>query len=489
MTIIAVSRARSITIMALIASLIVIESIALLDLILFPNYRVTYGSFFLRLNRGLFAVLAPFCPALFLLVLYTSPTRCLLSIAGRYAQPLDRLLKWMSRGLTWRKEWVSFWKEGGRFSSRWYVSLIVGSSLSTAIAYLPYRRDLNPRATLVGVDAPIYSGWVGNMLARSIYDAIAYAFISADNGSRPIPLLILYGIAAFSGAGADSVVRIAPLILAPLLAGTSFLFVWYGMGDKRAACLTAILSACSYQLTVGVWAGYYANWLALAESYTLLTGFLLFSKSRSRKAYLLMFSASLILLFTHPWTWAIVLVLVTLVAAENYLNNRNISFLKPILLLAAFDASVDLARILIIGSYGGEKAAYDIATRASPFEVANAWPNSVSAFQHYDGYLANAVYLVLALVAMISLYRTRNEFSRVLVLWTTLSALPFVLFDGIVQSRVIYVTPVPILAVIGLLRITQNLQEKMQVLLILTIVLLEANVAVLSMVQLVSIPG
>jgi len=74
-------------------------------------------------------------------------------------------------------------------------------------------------------------------------------------------------------------------------------------------------------------------------------------------------------------------------------------------------------------------------------------------------------------------------------LWTTLSALPFVLFDGIVQSRVIYVTPVPILAVIGLLRITQNLQEKMQVLLILTIVLLEANVAVLSMVQLVSIPG
>jgi len=486
---IAPSRVRSITIVAMLASMILIQSIALLDLILFPNYQVTYGSFFLQLTNGLFAVLAPFCPALFLLVLYTSPTRYLLSIASRYAQPLNRFLKWMSRGLTLQKEWVSFWKESGRFSSRWYVLLIAGLSFSMVIAYLPYRRDLNPQATLVGVDAPIYSGWVSNMLARPIYDAIAYAFISADNGSRPIPLLILYSLAAFSGADADAVVRLAPVILAPLLAGASFLFVWYGTGDTRAACLTAILSACSYQLTVGVWAGYYANWLALAESYTLLTGFLLFSKNRSRKAYLLIFSASLILLFTHPWTWTIVLVLVTLVAAENYLNNRNISLLKPILLLAAFDASVDLARILIIGSYGGEKAAYDIATRASPFEIANAWPNSVSTFQHYDGYLANAVYLVLALVAMISLYRTRNEFSRVLVLWTTLSALPFVLFDSIVQSRVIYVTPVPILAVIGLLRITQNLQEKMQVLLILTIVLLEANVAVLSMVQLVSIPG
>src|SRR3989442_9306215 len=202
-----------------------------------------YGSFFLQLTNVLFAVLAPFCPALFLLVLYTSPTRYLLSIASRYAQPLNRFLKWMSRGLTLQKEWVSFWKESGRFSSRSYVLLIAGLSFSMVIAYLPYRRDLNPQATLVGVDAPIYSGWVSNMLARSIYDAIAYAFISADNGSRPIPLLILYGVAAFSGAGADSLVRNAPLNFAPLFGGTSFLFVLYWVGDKRAGRLTAILSA------------------------------------------------------------------------------------------------------------------------------------------------------------------------------------------------------------------------------------------------------
>src|SRR3989449_10039782 len=127
---IALSRIRSITIVAMLASLIVIQSIALLDLILFPNYQVTYGSFFLQLTNGLFSVLAPFCPALFLLVLYTSPTRYLLSIASRYAQPLNRFLKWMSQGLTLQKEWVSFWKKSGRFSSRWYVLLIAGLSFS-----------------------------------------------------------------------------------------------------------------------------------------------------------------------------------------------------------------------------------------------------------------------------------------------------------------------------------------------------------------------
>jgi len=469
--------------------LIVVESIDLLDLILFPNYQVTYGSFFLMLTTGLFSALEPFCPALFLLLLYTSPTRYVLSIASRYALPLDRFLKWMSRSLTLQKEWVSAWKKTGRLSSWWYASLFLGMFFSTAIAYLPYRRDLNPQAALVGVDAPSYSGWVGIMLARPIYDAIGYAFVSADNGSRPVPLLILYGLASFSGAGADAAVRIAPVILAPLLAGTSFLFVWYGTGDRRAAWLATILSTCSYQLTVAVWAGYYANWLALAESYALLTGFLLFSKSRSRKAYLLIFSASLLLLFTHPWTWAIVLVSVTLVAAYHYINGRNGSLLKSILLLAVLDVSVDLARIAITGSSAGERAAYNIATQASPFEIANVWPNSVSSFQHYDGYLANAVYLALAFLAIISLYRTRNEFSRVLMLWTTVLALPFMFFDVILQTRLIYVTPVPILAVIGLLRITQSLREKMQVLLILTIVLLEVNVSVKSMIQLVSIPG
>src|SRR5207249_4599813 len=163
--------------------------------------------------------------------------------------------------------------------NRPFVLLAIGVVSSCLLAFTPYRPDVNPNALPVGIDAPEYIQWVSQMLQRPVPDALAYAFSQASRGSRPLSLLFPYAISNLFGVGADVSVKSYPLLLGPLLVLSSFLFVFLGHGDKRLAALAGLMTAFSFQLTVGIWAGYYANWLALAESYLLLGILLRFYKS------------------------------------------------------------------------------------------------------------------------------------------------------------------------------------------------------------------
>jgi hypothetical protein len=141
-------------------------------------------------------------------------------------------------------------------------TILLASTLlsASALGLTPYRPDLNPRGNLVGVDTTNYSTLVGNMLAKSATDAVHYSFVDPIfKGSRPFALLFLYVISIFSGTNAGGGLRLAPALLAPLLAGTSFIFVRYGLGDRRAAVLAGILSVCSCQVSVGIWALYFRS--------------------------------------------------------------------------------------------------------------------------------------------------------------------------------------------------------------------------------------
>ena len=488
----AAPRFRSVIALAVLLTLVLVESIALVDQILFPNYELMLGSVFLQLSKGLFWALAPLSAGLLLMLIFVSPIRYLFDLGSRRSGLFSRFHRWISTPLAPVMRKLTEQLTERRISLTLQASLLTGAVLSgIAIGLTPYRPDLNPQGALVGVDTSTYSNLVGNMLVKNVTDAVRYSFVDPTfKGSRPLALLFLYGLATISGFGADGALRLAPAFLASLLACTSFTFVRYGLGDRRAAALAALLSVCSYQVSVGIWAGYYANWLALAESYLLLTSVLLFAKARTRGLFASMLSASVAILFTHPWTWTIMVALVAVLALDSYLRKTGMIPWVPIAVLLAANLILDLARIFFIGSYGGEQAGYDVAKSVSPLDIFQAWPNALGVFSYYDGYLANALYIALAFVAIVAVYRAKDEFSRTLIIWTALPALPFMFFNSLLQTRLVYVTPIPVLAVIGLLRVTQNLTRKAQVLLFVTfVVLFGANAAIMSMIQLVSISG
>src|SRR2546425_3734530 len=484
-------RFRSVIALALLESLVFVESIALLDQILFPNYQLMFGSVFLQLSKKLFWGLAPFSAALLLMLIFVSPLRYLLNLGSRRSELISRFHRWISRPLAPTMRRLTEKIDERSISWTLQITLLASTLLSAlALGFTPYRPDLNPQGNLVGVDTTNYSILLGNMLAKSAADAVHYSFVDPIfKGSRPFALMFLYVISTLSGTNAGGGLRLAPALLAPLLAGTSFIFVRYGLGDQRAAVMAALLSVCSYQVSVGIWAGYYANWLALTESYLFLTSVLLFTKIRSKTLFASMLVTSVALLFTHPWTWTMMVALVALLAMDSYIQKSRTVPWRPIIFLLATNIGVDLVRIFLIGSYGGEQAGYDVARGASPFNILQVWPNTVGVLAYYDGYLANALYLGLSLLAVLGLYRSKNEFSRVLVLWTAIVGLPFIFLSSLLESRLVYVAPVSILAVIGVLKLEPGLGRLHGLLLMAFVVLLGANAAMQTVVQLVAVPG
>src|SRR5207247_6091657 len=179
--------------------------------------------------------------------------------------------------------------------------LAISLCVSTFLAFTPYRPDLNPTGSLVGIDRPLYLGWIGQMLARPLQQALQYSFVEGLEGSRPLLLVLLYLVASV-GISPSQILEYLPMVLAPLLSLSTYVFVRYGYGSSSLGGLTVIFSSVSFYTTVGLWGGYYANWLALILVYLFLTSLLVFSRSPSKAKYAITYALSIALLLTLPLT-------------------------------------------------------------------------------------------------------------------------------------------------------------------------------------------
>src|SRR5437667_8461123 len=124
--------------------------------------------------------------------------------------------------------------------SRPRLLLIISLAASILLAFVPYRPDLNTNGTLVGVDSPTYVTWISLMLSKSIPQALQYSFVEGLDGSRPLILIILYTVASL-GVSPSQIIEYLPMLLAPLLALSTYTFVRFGQGNASLAGLTALL--------------------------------------------------------------------------------------------------------------------------------------------------------------------------------------------------------------------------------------------------------
>src|SRR5207247_6961293 len=223
--------------------------------------------------------------------------------------------------------------------------MIVAISLcvSSLLAFAPYRPDLNPTGSLVGIDSPLYLGWIGQMLARPFSQALQYSFVEGLEGSRPLLLVLLYLVAS-AGISPSQILEYLPMVLAPMLSLSTYVFVRYGHGSSSLAGLTGIFSSVSFYTTVGLWGGYYANWLALILVYLFLTSLLAFSRSPSKVKYGSTYALSVALLFTHPWTWVLITTVCLVFSITLWRETRNLVHLKSLTGIIAIGHSLDWLR-------------------------------------------------------------------------------------------------------------------------------------------------
>src|SRR5438445_13622844 len=283
------------------------------------------------------------------------------------------------------------------------------------------------------------------------------------------------------GGSADLGMRLYPIFLGPLLTISSFVFVAKGQGNERKAALSSLMTALSFQITVGLWAGFYANWLALAEAYFLLSAILKLSKSESRSSLLIALSLSLAILFTHPWTWDFMMVLCALFLFSQSFTNHDVKLARLAIVFLAVNALIDVVRFYTLNASGTGIAGLDtITTGVNLSQFASFWPNLVATLvQYYVQLLAGSVVLGFAMVALWRLLSAREGFWRLISMWIVLASLPFPFSSSLLQARIVYLLPIPILASAGTIGLQGLVQGAMQKsLIVLAVLLLSANYAI-----------
>jgi len=484
------STANNLAIAMLIAS-VVFEAISLLEWVTYP-YFPDSTLFFVQAEWAVFKLYAPLSVLALIIVLY-------LSLGKMVAEPFEgikRKLRLRFRLITatladFRRILVldTASAESG-VVTHFRLILLLAIILAVLIGVTPYRSDLNPAMTPVGVDAHFYVDWLTQMIQQTPGSAISYAMGTASWGSRPLLLIPMYLVVVSGLLTVNQSVEALPFIFAPLLVVSAFVFVREGTQNNKLASTASLLTLFSFSTTLGLWAGFYTNWLSLAETYSFFAIFLSCVRLVKPSKVILLTLASLAILLTHPWTWLLVLCVTVVYALTLWKNEGNLSLFKSVLVVVVVGIILDVAKVIVFGASTSVQDASLNLAHASTSELLNLWSNLVGGlFFTYAGLLANTAIIGLSLIAILFL-KIKNHFDRLLITWVGISSIPFLVLPAILQTRIIYDLPFPILTAMGTYRIVARLRERplMSNLVFVLIVLVMANYTLRTLVELVVSP-
>jgi len=317
-----------------------------------------------------------------------------------------------------------------------------------------------------GTDVPYYIQHLNEMRNSGFFDALALA--SKDD--RFLYLVFQYSCFPNLGLSPEFFVTYAmPVLLTFLLMISSFVFVRSGQSSFHA--VTAMLvTVFSFTVTVGVYAGFFANWFALSLVYSFY-GLLVTVLKGHRNPFLLLLVGfvSVAVLFTHPWTW--ILLIITLLASYLLMTfifvwtrkNGVYSYtweLKFILILLIINILMFYMRqFFVIGGGGGLIDGYtNVAT--STFSLFNVFRLKYFLDQTFNwyvgGFYAYAPIMLLAILGVFSITNYKDRYNRLLLMWIFICS-PMVFMEFPLHTRFLYDMPLNIYATNGILYLGEML--------------------------------
>jgi hypothetical protein len=251
---------------------------------------------------------------------------------------------------------------------------------------------------------------------------------------------------------ASYIIDHVPLILGPALVLVVYFLTRELTSNEVSALFASFLTAVSFQMLVGIYAGFYANWLALIIGY--LSGIFLFRYLRvSKKRDLFVYGLLLVtLLLTHVYTWTIfvfvfAIFLAVMLRAGDY-NRKNIIFLLLIILASVV---IDVSRISITGSISGIAADTEIAgDYTGSEEYIQRWAILIETIHIYiGGQFSNFIFIALGLYWLF--FSTLRKASDIfLIIFLSTAIIPLFVGNWALQIRVLYNIPFQIPAALGL---------------------------------------
>jgi hypothetical protein len=415
------------------------------------DYEVPFGSSsrwtFPTIDLQLFNVLYPLTSWLFLLFLYS----WVWVPALKHMVPRIATLK--RAKLEIEKIFLSRVPEVGstfKLNSK-HVTVALLLSLATAafIAYYPYVHL--PNSTLVGSDSVEYYNWLISVAQKGP--------LTAFDTDRPLPVLLMYTVQYATGSTPETVVRMMPTILAVCLCLAVYWFVKVGTKNQFSALVSSLFSSFSFQVTVGLFSYFVANWLAIIESLLMLV-FLLKSFEKQSSKYM---AASAVMgmavLLTHPYTWDVLMAILFLYFAWAFIGRKSGKKREILLLGLLLASNIVFYTAYALAPFGkGLSSAegtnlFNVASGIGLSNLLNLQHNLASMVQSWVGGLfGNPLLILLAVAGVFSMFDSAKRFNRIMLLWVMVPSLALLaVTPDPYYYRFLYLIPIQVQAAAGLL--------------------------------------
>jgi MFS family permease len=349
--------------------------------------------------------------------------------------------------------------------------LLLAMILSVVLVLIPQHPLINKDNQDIGVDTHYYVTWIGELAkTKSVSDFVYQAFVvQGQNGDRPLSLIFLFLVYQVTGSNnLSEVIEHFPIILGPGTVLAFYLLTMELTRNEKIALIAAFFGAISLHTLIGIYAGFYANWLGLIVGYISIA-FLFRYLRLGRLSDIVIFSILFIgVLFIHVYTWTVlaavsgtslVAILLGLIWKKNKISNHFTKRSIILLLLAIFASIViDITRMLLTGSSSGVEQDIQLAQTNLGTEQFNLRWLILNATMHdsLGGVFSNFIILVLAIFWVLK-SSLREPGTVFLMIFLSAGLVPLYIGSWALQVRVFYDVPFEIPAAIALYYISTRL--------------------------------
>ncbi len=337
--------------------------------------------------------------------------------------------------------------------------------LSAVLAIVPHFPSVNRDNQQIGSDSYSYVNWTKALIhSNSAANFTRQAFLVQSSGERPLSLIFIYGLVElFDGQNPLTVIEHLPLVLGPLLVLVTYFLTRELTSSDKTSLFASMLTAVSFQTLIGIYAGYYANWIGLIFGYSSIIFLVRFLKKRTKLNLALFAILTVSMLFSHQYTWTVFAIVMFIALAIMMFMRLEFGFhysrigIILLILVVLLPVVFEIGRTMIIGSSGG--LLQDLSKAQAGLSANNfaaRWSTlKDTVFFYLGGQLSNFMILFLGVYWLI-VSKFRRLSSLFIVIFLSIGIIPILFGDQLTQGRILYDIPFQIAAAIGLVHLTRQ---------------------------------
>lgn len=340
-----------------------------------------------------------------------------------------------------------------------FIYLLILMLLSAALTLIPHLESINEENQIIGTDTKYYLRYLEPVQqSENVGEFFQQIFTESGmvGGDRPLSLLIILVIENVSQMNRPDAIEFLPTLLGPALVLVIYFLTRELTSNDTTSLLAAFLTAVSFQTLGGIYAGYYANWLALIFGYIALVFLIKFLK-KPQKYGLIGFTVFVVLtILSHVYTWGVLTAfMVVFLLVMFKLNRHQRKRIILLLIIMLSFVAIDLSKSALIEDPGGLETTIAQATEGGiGFEqfsqrFANLTLNTTVIL---GGQIGNIVILGLC---MYWLYRCdmHRHYNIFIMIFLSIALVPVLIGVWGIQDRALYNIPFQIPAAIALTQI------------------------------------